>query len=159
MSYKKILIAVDDRESSMAVAEKGFELAEQLNAEVALIYVVELTKAIKNNPYIRRQAIENPDIEVLIKDTMNSLIKEAKDALEKIIRTNNKSEDTIQFTPEGFPKECILETADSWGADLIVIGLHGKTGFGIFVMGSISQYISLHSEIPVLIIPPKEKDK
>lgn len=157
MSYKKILIAVDDRENSMTVAEKGFELAKQLKAEVALIYVVELTKAIKNNPYIRNQAIENPNIEVLIKDTMNTLTKEAEDALEKIIQTNNKSKDTIKFMPEGFPKECILETADTWGADLIVIGLHGKTGFGIFVMGSISQYISLHSKIPVLIIPSKEK--
>lgn len=157
MSYKKILIAVDDRENSMTVAEKGFELAKQLKAEVALIYVVELTKAIKNNPYIRNQAIENPNIEVLIKDTMNTLTKEAEDALEKIIQTNNKSKDTIKFMPEGFPKECILETADTWGADLIVIGLHGKTGFSIFVMGSISQYISLHSKIPVLIIPSKEK--
>jgi nucleotide-binding universal stress UspA family protein len=159
MSYKKILIAVDDRESSMTVAEKGFELAKQLKAEVALIYVVELTKAIKNNPYIRKQAIENPDIEVLIKDCMNTLVKEAENALENIIKANNISEDIIKFMPEGFPKECILETADTWGADLIVIGLHGKTGFGIFVMGSISQYISLYSKIPVLIIPPKGKEQ
>lgn len=159
MSYKKILIAVDDRENSMTVAEKGFELADQLKAEVALIYVVELTKLIKNNPYIRKQAIENPNIEVLIKDCMNNLIKEAEDALENIIRTNNKGEEIIKFMPEGFPKECILETAENWGADIIVIGLHGKTGLGIFVMGSISQYISLHSKIPVIIIPPKEKDK
>ena len=66
---------------------------------------------------------------------------------------NNKSKETIKFMPEGFPRESILETAKTWGADLIVVGLHGKSGLGIFVMGSISQYISLHSKVPVMIVP------
>ena len=37
MSYKKILVAVDNRENSIIVAKKGFELAEQMNVEIALI--------------------------------------------------------------------------------------------------------------------------
>lgn len=147
MSYKKILIAVDGRANSMTVAKKGFELAEQLNAEVALVYVVDLSIAIRN------YEIVNPDLGIFIKESINVLKKEVEDSLDKMIQMNNKSKETIKFMPEGFPRESILETAKTWEADLIVVGLHGKSGLGIFVMGSISQYISLHSKVPVMIVP------
>jgi len=146
MIYKKILIAVDSRENSMTVAKKGFELAEQLNAEAGLIFVVDISKA-----------MGNPDAGILPNDALIILKREAQDSLDQLIRMNNRSIDTIKFMPEGLPKESIIKTAEIWGADLIVMGLHGKSGFGIFVMGSISQYISLHSKIPVIIIPPEKK--
>ncbi len=151
MIYKKILISVDSRENSMNVARKGFELAEQLNAEVALIYVVDSSLIISNS------GIPNAGMGTFIKDELVILKKNAEDALNEIIKGNNKSKDTITFMPEGYARESILETAQTWGADLIVIGLHGKSGIGIFVMGSISQYISLHAKVPVMIIPPIEK--
>lgn len=143
MIYKKILIAVDSRENSMTVAQKGFELAEQLNAEAGLIFVVDISKA-----------IGNIDAGILPNDSLILLKKEAQETLGQLIRINNKNIDTIKFMPEGHPKESILNTAEIWGADLIVMGLHGKSGFDIFVMGSLSQYITLHSKIPVIIIPP-----
>ncbi len=146
MIYKKILIAVDSRENSMTVAQKGFELSEQLNAEAGLIFVVDIS-----------MAIGNPDAGILHNDALIILKKEAQDSLDQLIRMNNRSIDTIKFMPEGLPRESILKTAETWDADLIVMGLHGKSGFGIFIMGSISQYISLHSKIPVIIIPPEKK--
>lgn len=45
MSYKKILIAVDSSEFAMAAAKKGLALAHQLNAQAALIFVVDQSKA------------------------------------------------------------------------------------------------------------------
>ena len=146
MSYKKILIAVDGRENSMTVAKKGFELAEQINAEVALVYVVDLSIAIRN------YGIVSANIEVFIKESINSYKKEVEDSLDKMIQTYGKGKEVIKFMPEGFPRESIINTSEQWNADLIVIGLHGKSGIGIFVMGSISQYISLYSKVPVMIV-------
>ena len=160
MSYKKILISVDNRENSINVAKKGFELAEQLNAEVALIFVVESSVLMANSGILNSDmgspGMRNPDIGTILKDELVIMKKNAENSLDEIIRVNN-SKKTTKFMPEGFAREAILETAQTWGADLIVIGLHGKTGLGIFVMGSISQYISLHSKIPVMIIPSLEK--
>lgn len=156
MSYKKILISVDNRENSMNVAKKGFELAEQLNAEVALIFVVESSVLMANSGMINgnmgNPSMRNIDIGTILKDELATLKKNAENSLDEIIRVNN-CKNVIKFMPEGFARESILETAQNWGADLIVIGLHGKSGLGIFVMGSISQYISLHSKVPVIIIP------
>lgn len=146
MSYKKILVAVDNRENSIIVAKKGFELAEQMNAEIALIFVVDISKIM---------VTPNPDI--LFDDALLALKKHTQESLNDIILKNNRSKDTLKFMPQGFPRDCILNTAYDWGADLIVMGLHGKTEIGIFVMGSISQYISIHSKIPVMIVPSKEK--
>jgi len=81
----------------------------------------------------------------------------ANKAIDNIIEKCNKDKEIKRFTPEGHPRDLILETSEEWGADLIVIGLHGKSGIGIFFMGSISQYISLNSKVPVLIIPHNEQ--
>lgn len=142
MNYKKILIAIDSRENSLNVAQKGFELADQLEAEAGLIFVVDKSKA--NG---------NPDAGIMPNDALMVLKKEAQDTIEQIIRLNNRTRETIKFMPEGFPKEDILETAKIWNADLIVVGIHGKSGFGLWAMGSVSQYITLHSQISIFIVP------
>ena len=130
----------------MTVAKKGFELAEQLNAEVALVYVVDLSIA------IRSYDIVNVNLEFFIKESINALKKEVENSLDKMIQTYAKGKEVVKFMPEGFPRESIINTSEQWNADLIVIGLHGKSGIGIFVMGSISQYISLYSKVPVMIV-------
>lgn len=142
MNYKKNLIAIDSRENSLNVAQKGFELADQLGAEAGLIFVVDKSKA--NG---------NPDARIMPNDALMVLKKEAQDTIEQIIRLNNRTKETIKFMPEGFPKEDILETAKIWNADLIVVGIHGKSGFGLWAMGSVSQYITLHSKISIFIVP------
>ncbi len=144
MSYKKILIAVDNRENSMNVSRKGFELAAQLQAEAALIFVVDKSKA-----------IGNPDTGIMPDEALLVLKKEAQEALDQLILLNNQKKETLKFMPEGLPKETILKIAANWEADLIVTGMNGKGGLSLWVMGSVAQFIVLHSPLPVMIVPNK----
>ncbi|MCL1943524.1 MAG: universal stress protein [Candidatus Azobacteroides sp.] len=146
MRYKKILIAVDSRENSINVSKKGFELAKQLQAEAALIFVVDKSKA-----------AGNPDAGIMPSEALIVLKKEAQNTLEQLIRINSWTKDVIKFMPEGLPKEDILKTAKVWGADLIVAGIHGKSGFSLWAMGSIAQHIILHAQVPVIIVPPPKE--
>ena len=41
----------------------------------------------------------------------------------------------------GSPATVIIEKADEWGADLIVVGSHGRTALGKFFFGSVSQKV------------------
>jgi nucleotide-binding universal stress UspA family protein len=41
----------------------------------------------------------------------------------------------------GSPAREVLRRAQEWGPDLIVVGSHGRSGFGRFVMGSVSQKV------------------
>jgi len=45
--YSKILIAIDGSEHSYRIAEKGLALAQQLNAEAALLFIIDKNKAIR----------------------------------------------------------------------------------------------------------------
>jgi nucleotide-binding universal stress UspA family protein len=51
----------------------------------------------------------------------------------------------------GSPATVIIERADEWGADLIVVGSHGHTALGRFFFGSVSQKVLSEARRPVRI--------
>ena len=54
--------------------------------------------------------------------------------------------------PDGPPKRVILEEAEAFGADLIVLGSHGYGAFERFLLGSVSQSVALHAKCSVEIV-------
>lgn len=52
----------------------------------------------------------------------------------------------------GSPKRVILEEAEAFGADLIVVGSHGYGMFERFLLGSVSQAVALHAKCSVEIV-------
>ncbi|MDP3169424.1 MAG: universal stress protein, partial [Polaromonas sp.] len=46
----------------------------------------------------------------------------------------------------------ILETAGSVGADLIVMGSHGRRGLEKLVLGSVAAQVLAHAHLPILIV-------
>jgi nucleotide-binding universal stress UspA family protein len=55
---------------------------------------------------------------------------------------------------EGWPKEAILDEAERWGADLIVIGSHGYGTLRRFFLGSVSMTVAMNATCSVLIVRP-----
>ena len=55
---------------------------------------------------------------------------------------------------EGNPKEVIVDEAERWGADLILLGSHGHGRVGRFLLGSVSHAVALHAPCSVQIIRP-----
>ena len=49
--------------------------------------------------------------------------------------------------------ECIAEDASAWGADLIVLGSHGRRGIGRVLLGSGAEQIIREAPVPVLVVP------
>jgi nucleotide-binding universal stress UspA family protein len=79
MIYNKILIAVDSSEYSMKAAKKGLELASQLNADTALLFVIDITKA-----------TGNMDAGIFPAEAMIVLKKEAEQTLNQLARMYSK---------------------------------------------------------------------
>ena len=52
----------------------------------------------------------------------------------------------------GSAKRVILEDAETFGADLIVVGSHGQGNFERFLLGSVSQAVALHAKCSVEIV-------
>jgi nucleotide-binding universal stress UspA family protein len=51
----------------------------------------------------------------------------------------------------GMPAVMLMATADQWDADVIVIGSHGRSAIGRFVLGSVSKQIATTSSRSVLV--------
>jgi len=143
MLYNKILIAVDSSEYSMKAAKKGLELANQLKADAALLFVIDLTKA-----------TGNVDAGILPAEAIIVLKKEAEQTLDQLATMYSEKE-PVKFIIEGHPYEDILKTAKIWQADLIVVGTHGRTGLLSLLMGSVTEHLLEHSKIPVMVVPAK----
>ena len=145
MPYFKILIAVDSSEYSLVAAKKGLELAHQLGAMVALLFVIDKSKAMHNS-----------DVGLLAEEAISMLKEEAEQTLNQLSALYD-GERLSKFMPEGSPTEDIISTADNWNADLIVMGTHGRTGIMHLLIGSIAEHVLRHSKIPVLVVPSKKK--
>jgi nucleotide-binding universal stress UspA family protein len=59
--------------------------------------------------------------------------------------------------PVATPQELILKEAADWGADLIVLGSHGRRGFSRFLLGSVSEAVASHAPCSVEVIRQARK--
>lgn len=144
MSYQKILIAVDSSAFSMSAAKKGFELAHQLNATIGLIYVID-----------RNKESVNVEIGITPEQSQTILLQQAEENISQLIKMYDGVDQIMRFTPEGFPRKEIINTAKEWGADLIVMGTHGRTGLTHLLVGSVAEYVIKHAGVPVMVISSK----
>ena len=53
---------------------------------------------------------------------------------------------------EGEPATEIVRAAEAEGAELIVLGTHGRTGLARLLMGSVAEQVVRHASCPVLIV-------
>jgi nucleotide-binding universal stress UspA family protein len=146
MDFKKILIAVNSSAYALKAAKVGFQLASVVNGEIALLYVID-----------RSRETVNIEAGPTRQESEMLLLKEAQETLDQLVKMFKGVGNIYKFTPEGFPKEEILNTAKEWEADIIIMGTHGKTGISHFVNGSLAEYIVRHACVPVLVIPPEMK--
>lgn len=144
MAYQKILIAIDSSAYSINAARKGFELAHQLNAAIGLIYVIN-----------RNKESMNVELGITPEESETVLLKQAEENISQLIKMYNGVDEILRFTPEGFPKNEIINTAIEWGADLIVMGTHGRTGLTHLLVGSVAEYVIRHAGVPVMVISSK----
>ena len=145
---KKILIAVDASEYSQKAAQYGMGLAQQLDAEVALIHVDEfpMMTNVGGDPILGDQMIVLPELAEIQKDSATHL-------LEQMVADYGEGLTATKIIKSGDIKSEILETAKSWDASIIVMGTHGRTGLDHFLLGSMAESITRHSECPVMIVP------
>jgi nucleotide-binding universal stress UspA family protein len=142
MNFRKILIAIDDSAQSMKAARAGFSLAHDLKAMIAIVFVVDKSKE-----------VFNADLGITTEQSKILLLEDAEKTIEQLIKMYDKVDSVVRFTPEGDPKQEILAISKVWGADIIVMGRHSRSGFERMFTGSTSQAVIKRSEIPVMIVP------
>ncbi|HVU93700.1 MAG TPA: universal stress protein [Puia sp.] len=141
MSYQKILIAVDGSAGALATARAGFELAHNLHAIIGLVFVIDRTKE-----------VINADLGITPEESQTVLLKQAQETLTQLVQMHADPQEIYRFTPEGFPKQEILQTAKEWDADLIVMSARCQTALNRMLNGDMVRYVIKHSVKPVMVV-------
>jgi nucleotide-binding universal stress UspA family protein len=149
----KILIATDGSDFSLQAIEKTCEiLANGENNQVEIISVFEAVAHPMGEPF----AVSVDYIHEMEKIRREQATKFASDA-EKTIR-ERFADSPIQLTVKivkGSPGRAIVEEAQEWGADLIVVGSHGYGFWGRAFLGSTSDKVLHHAPCSVLLVRKK----
>jgi nucleotide-binding universal stress UspA family protein len=131
-----ILIAID--EIAIVEAMKQFLLKQKWSGESSfrILHAIEPLKA----------AAEWPS-DVYRKDAQQLLTEAGKS-----FREGFPGVVVEELLMDGRARDEILALAESWPADLIVMGSHGRTGVERIMLGSVAYAVSTHAPCPVVIV-------
>ena len=152
----KILIATDGSDFSKAAIEKACEILAK--GENDLVEVISVSAEV-SNPGTEPFAVSIEYIQEMEKIGREQATKFASEA-EEIIR-GRFADSSVQITTKivrGSAGRAIIEEAESWGADLIVVGSHGYGFWGRTFLGSTSDKVIHHAHCSVLVVRKKSDD-
>jgi nucleotide-binding universal stress UspA family protein len=146
---KNILLPTDFSKISLTAAEYAVELANQYQAKLHILNVLEKTPpilAIRSLDLSREKIIESID-------------NDAKQQLEECVKKIKKLGDVevIPAIRKGVDYEEIIKYSKEKKIDIIVIATHGRTGILHTLLGSVAEKVIRYSKIPVLVTTPRSK--
>jgi nucleotide-binding universal stress UspA family protein len=149
----KILLATDGSDCSAAAARSVAERPWPAGTAFRILTVVEPSAPLFQLPYFSSEAME----ELRGKDMQRA--QEAVASAERILGGAGIKASSTVAVPSATPKELILSEAAEWGADLIVVGSHGRRGVNRLLLGSVSEAVALHANCSVEIIRHPQGDE
>jgi nucleotide-binding universal stress UspA family protein len=146
--YSKILVAVDESDTSSHALKQAIELARSLSATLRLVHVVDMSWM----PIGPEMAIDTGALLEARRGVGEKTIAGARDvAKEARFEADGVLIETE--TPIQQVAELIAREASRWGAELVVLGTHGRRGFQHLMLGSVAERMARLSSVPVLLIP------
>lgn len=147
--HKKILLPIDNSESSERAGEYAISTADLDGADIIVLHVIDTY-------YLN--SLPQSDLREKLDKEFREEGKEAVEKFEKRIEDakcagNCKNVNLITMIKEGNPEDVILETADDEGVDEIIIGKSGKQGLERVFVGSTTERVVRGAKVPVSVVP------
>ena len=147
-SIKRILVPTDFSESSSAAIDTAVDFAKVFGATVELVHVA--GEAVYAMPPPIDVATLPIDLTTLLDRARASL-----DAEEGRVRAAGVACESTVLA--GRADTEIVAHAEKSGADLIVMGTHGRSGLPHVLLGSVAEKVVQHAPRPVLIVPTRRR--
>lgn len=137
LGWKKIVVATDGSRFSTPAMERAIDFAKSYGGDLIVVSVVDVPSEFY---------AESPK-------ALDGMIQEAK----AFVSNAKKQADgagvkTGTVVREGEAFRVITDLARDTGADIIVMGSHGRTGLRRLLMGSVTEKVIGHTPCPVLVV-------
>jgi nucleotide-binding universal stress UspA family protein len=149
---KHILCPVDFSEFSRHAFDRAVAVARSYGADLTVLHVLPVPSPVPALPY----GPEGPGpfgFEVV--DRARALAE-----FSRFLATEQSIGVSLHYEAaesSSVQKEVLVQ-ASRLGADLIVMGTHGRSGFDRFFLGSVAEKTLRTSRVPVLVVPPRLPD-
>jgi nucleotide-binding universal stress UspA family protein len=148
----KILLAVDGSECGMAAVEEAARTLWPEGSVVKIVSVAEIP--LPTTPWAMPMPTGSyEEWERVFEERADANATEAMARFGEI--AGSQTEVTAK-TLKGDAKAAILDEAEGWGADLIVVGTHGYNALERFWLGSLSRAVLSHAKCSVEIVRRRE---
>jgi nucleotide-binding universal stress UspA family protein len=125
IDYRKLLVATDGSEHSIAAASEAIGIAKRCGSDIVAVSVAH----------------------------SEAELEEAKTNVGRVVEMAQKDGIPVEaLTPIGRSYDLIVETAGGRAVDLIVMGTYGKPGLRKLLMGSTTEKVIGHSACAVLVV-------
>jgi nucleotide-binding universal stress UspA family protein len=141
----KILFAIDGSDCSKEVIETGLKLNCAPGTELKVAAVSQVIETLAVLPGLKEKELEA--VTRLVDDVQADLAAAHPEAT------------VTGAVLDGFAVEEILDLSESWKADLIVLGTHGRKGLSNFLLGSVARAVLLHARCAVRIVRTGAKER
>ncbi|MCG8572260.1 MAG: universal stress protein [Spirochaetes bacterium] len=156
MNINRILVPVDFSHNTTHLIDAARTFAEKFDAELIFYHVIDERVMLTSN--VNYMPPNYAPIPVMDQSILDNFVESSQKTLEELAEKDGLAGLKITtICEEGIPYTSIKNFAEKQKADLILIGSHGHTGLKHLFLGSVADYISHHSKIPVLIIKVEQK--
>jgi len=143
----EILVAIDFSDSSSIAFRHACLFAREFSANVTVFHSCgTYGQEISDYAIEYLQTLHSPDLP--------TLRKLAEKEMEKFLKENSAEGINIKTEIQeiGPVAQHILEAQEKLGADLLVIGTHGKKGMARWVLGNVAEKLLFNAVCPVLVV-------
>jgi len=136
---RKVLLATDLSRTSLPATDEAFAVAGRLRAELLIVSVIDTA------------SLRLPGGRFLAR--VDQVREHRQAAAQELVQRGRREGVKVQFLVwEGEPGEAILEAATAEGADIIVLGSHGRGAIGRLLLGSVSERVVRQAAVPVVVV-------
>jgi nucleotide-binding universal stress UspA family protein len=143
--FKHFLIPTDGSSVANKAAKAGIALARRLGAKVTAYCAIEVLQPIYIEGYVFSQRQLNH-----FAQRAREVGQKRLDAIGKLARASGVPFTSL-VTPAPSPYEGIIAAAKKRKCDVIFIASHGRRGLSRLIMGSVTQKVLAHSNVPVVV--------
>ena len=155
--FHKILAALDNSEISQPVFKEALSLAKVTDARLHLLHVmVPFAEGYPDPVYPMADSIYSISYSETLSSYMQmwqSIEKSGLEFLQNYTAVATQAGVNTEFSQHlGNPSRVICDTAQTWDADLIVLGRRGHSKVDELILGSVSNYVFHHAACSVLTV-------